>query len=119
MAAIDKYDSDIILDRALTKLHEECKAGFPAPQNCRLELIILMNYLDTIAVGIKKKLYDEDLVKSFMESIINEHMKEIIDGKLLAMSGGNPSDFDHICELRTSWRAKCRRAVPAFDERPG
>lgn len=105
MSAIEKYDSDIILDRALLNLRAARIAGFKEPADCKMDLLIVMNYLDTIALGIDKKLYDDDLVRTFMESIIKEHMREFVDDGLLVKSGANPSDFKSICELYKKWES--------------
>ena len=62
-----------------------------------------MNYLETMAIGINQGMYIEAMVRDFMEPIIREHVREIVEDKLLQQISADPKDFEHIFALDKRW----------------
>lgn len=104
---IGKYDHDPVLDRSLRRMARARDTGRleSHPRDYRLDIVAVLNYLETLAIGIKQGLYIEALLQDFMEPIIKEHITEVIEKKLLEKIDSNPEDFEHIFVLNKKWES--------------
>jgi hypothetical protein len=112
LAACDRYDTDPVLDRVSNRIskgfHDEDLANNPKDYN--LDMLTLFNYLESIAIGVSKGLYDKGL---YDKKIVTDQLGPIIIGYVddLILSGvtgwDNPAeDFDHLMKLYHEWKAK-------------
>jgi len=67
----DRYDTDRLLDHAARRLSEavDDKSLEREPDKYRYDLESLLNYFETISIGVKKGLYDEDIVRDQLERV--------------------------------------------------
>jgi hypothetical protein len=114
LAACDRYDCDPVLDLICRRLAEARESGDLAanPRKYRLDLYSILNYLESIAIGVRRGLYHSAVVKDYMKPIIIGCHEEYIVSGLVAraappipVSGaGNPAeDFDKMIALVTKW----------------
>lgn len=114
LAACDRYDCDPVLDATCRRLAEARESGDLAanPQKYRLDLYSILNYLESIAIGVRRGLYHHEVVKDYMRPIIvGCHEEYILSGLVLralpatpVAGAGDPSDdFDKMIELVAKW----------------
>jgi hypothetical protein len=72
LAACSRYESDAVIERCVRNLRtaRRHRTFDDAPLEFQQDAIVVLNYLDTLAIGIRQKLYNERLAK--------DHTKEII-----------------------------------------
>jgi hypothetical protein len=82
--ACERYDTDPVLDRCCQALARAKDSGDLTlnPQTYRVEIFTVLNYLESIAVGVDGKFYVEHIVKSYMEPIFRGYIKQYIDSGL-------------------------------------
>jgi len=105
---VQKYDHDPILDRALRRLARarDGKLLSANPIVYRMDIFVVLNYLETMAIGIRQGLYIEPMVRDFMEPIVKDHIDEFVHGGLIKAIGVDQADFEHICDLAKKWAQK-------------
>jgi hypothetical protein len=72
----------------------------------RLDIVAVMNYLETIAIGVKQEMFIAEMVRDFMEHIAVFHVDEMREGAIFEKIGVKPSGFEHIIELTNEWKPK-------------
>lgn len=77
ITACDRYDTDPILDRCCLALVKARKDGLleGKPQDYRIEIFTILNYLEGIAIGVEQGLYVEEIAKSYMEPILKAYVE--------------------------------------------
>ena len=107
---VSKYDHDPVLDRALrrTARARDSKLLFTNTMDYRTDIVAVMNYFETIAIGIKQGMFIEEMVRDFMEPIVKSHIDEIEKEKLFEKIAADPDYFEHICELNEGWKPKSK-----------
>jgi hypothetical protein len=105
---VSKYDHDPVLDRALRRMARarDAKLFYVNVHDYRMDLFAVLNYLETIAIGLQQGLFIEAMVRDFMEPIVKSHINEVMREKLFEKLGADPDDFGHICALNESWKPK-------------
>lgn len=109
LAACDRYDTDPILDRATNRianaLDDEILAK--APEYFSLDIEILFNYFESIAIGVSRDLYDKDIVSEQLKSIIVEHVEDLIESGICSRISGWENvreEYDHTMKLYDEWQ---------------
>lgn len=76
IAACDRYDVDPVLDRCCLALAKGRKDGSleEHPEDYRIEMFTVLNYLEGIAIGVEQGLYVDVIAKSYMEPIFKGYV---------------------------------------------
>jgi len=108
LRACDKYDTDSVINQALVKLRDVRDADELAknPRPYRLEITIVMNYLEGMAIGIEQGMYDPRIVRDHLEPIIRDHVKEFLDRDMVKRLEMESDDFSRLKRLIESWDQK-------------
>ena len=72
----------------------------------RLEFLTVLNFLDAIAIGVKQKLYDKDLVKDHMQAIIARNIDDYLDSPAGRKAGCTQEFYGRLIALHKEWIAK-------------
>jgi len=78
LIACDRYDTDLLLDRAARRLLTAPESLGDDPSKYRFDLESLLNYFETIAIGVRSKLYDENIVRDQLERIFLKKVKQYL-----------------------------------------
>src|SRR5271154_3111276 len=110
LEVVSRYDNDPVMDRALRRMARGRDNGtlLTNPRDYRLDIVAVLNYLETIAIGIKQQMYIADMVRDFMEPIVASHIDEIRNSQMIQKIGLETDDFGHIFELAESWKPKAQ-----------
>jgi hypothetical protein len=111
LAACDRYDTDPVLDAVARRLADSYDDGSIAanPKEHRVDLYSIFNYFESIAIGVSRGQYDEDIVKDQLSPIIIDH----VDGYILSgitgwargpVSGDEEEYFNHTMRLYRKWK---------------
>lgn len=105
---VGRYDHDPILDQALRRMARARDTGelYTDPHGHRMDIIAVLNYLETLAVGVSQGIYLEEMVRDHMEEIIRDHLQEAVEHKFLEKIGCGREGFGHIFALSTGWVQK-------------
>jgi hypothetical protein len=107
----NRYDCDTVLAEALNELHKAKKErviGKDADPNIpggkiyelRQPVVTLLNYLDSLAIGIEQEVYDPDMIEDHMKSIILTHCHEWLRADMLERLDLKATDFLHLGRLQ-------------------
>jgi hypothetical protein len=74
-----------------------------------LDLCNVLNYLEGIGIGINEGLYDKDIVRAYLGTIIVGTVEEYITSGIAARAErdgvrSDPDEFARITELAKEWR---------------
>ena len=105
---VSRYDHDPVLDRALRRMARARDSGalFSETKLYRTDIVAVMNYFESIAIGLHQEIFIVEMVRDYMESIFRSHIEEIEREKIFEKIGSDPNDFEHICALNSSWKPK-------------
>ena len=105
MQIIGRYEECPVLERALRRMARARDKGDLATNVMvyRLDIVALLNYLETIAMGTEQGLYIKELVEDYMEPIITFHIEETVRLDLLKGLEAEQKDFQHVFRLKKSW----------------
>ncbi|WP_147270244.1 MULTISPECIES: DUF4760 domain-containing protein [Rhodopseudomonas] len=116
MEIIARYEECPVLERCLRRMARARDKGDLATnvKAYRLDIVALLNYLESMAMGMEQGLYIKALIEDYMEPIISFHVEETITLKLLDGLEAKPEDFQHLFELKKRWDdAKLRKEEEA------
>jgi hypothetical protein len=105
LAACDRYDLDPVLDACSRRLAEVRNSG-DLQNNVkayRLDIFSVLNYLESIAIGIEQGLYDKKLVREYMEPIFVGCIEEYVTSGVLKPIGFEPVDFSKSVAICKEW----------------
>jgi hypothetical protein len=113
--ACERYDTDSILDRCCQKLAAARDTGdlVASPKSYRVEIFTILNYLESIAIGVEGGFYVKDIVKSYMEPIFRGYVEEYIESGLVKkadiLDDAKPEDYyEKVVALCKSWTEPTR-----------
>ena len=74
-----RYDCEIVLDEALRRLGAAREAA-PLAKNASniSDATTVLNYLDSLAIGIGQKLYIEELARDHVEALVRHHVEQYL-----------------------------------------
>lgn len=82
--ACDRYSSDPILHEVARRVWEASAKGTDYTDTDRIEVhdvMIMMNYLEVLAIGVRQGLYVEAIVRDFHEGIVDKMVKVFLRGE--------------------------------------
>lgn len=100
LTVVDRYDFDPILDACLKGLRAAREAK-SAP--VRGDVITVLNYLESIAIGIEQGVYDEKLAKEHMEYIVVKTYERYLGPGAAKIADLNPVNYIPLTRLYTKW----------------
>jgi hypothetical protein len=108
LEVVSRYDHDPVLDRALRRLARarDSKMLLTDTMRYRMDIVAVMNYFESIAIGLHQEIFIAEMVRDYMEPIFRSHIEEIEREKLFEKIGADPKDFEHICALNNSWKPR-------------
>jgi hypothetical protein len=120
LATCSRYESDVVIERCVRRLRGVYDAGTYPQQALRLkhELVMVLNYLDSIAIGFEQQLYLEDMAKDHIASIVRMYYEQYMDRANLKALGIDPNNYSSLYQLAEKWG----KPVPGFradDNRAG
>jgi hypothetical protein len=105
LAACDRYDTDPVLDRVTNRLANALHDGSLAknPKDFSVDVLGLLNYFESIAIGISRGLYDKDIVRDMLKPIVIAHVDDLIVSGITGWTRPE-EDFDHLMGLYKEWK---------------
>jgi hypothetical protein len=107
LAACDRYDTDTVLDKVTNRIADALDDGslVANPKHFSVDILSLFNYLESIAIGVSRGLYDKEIVADMLKPIVVGHVDDLL---LTDITGWkNPTgDFDHLMKLYREWKAQ-------------
>ncbi|MBL8557945.1 MAG: DUF4760 domain-containing protein [Hyphomonadaceae bacterium] len=113
-----KYDSDSVIVESTRSLRRARNSGDIRAKTSkfRSEIVSLLNYLDLIAIGIRRGLFSEEIARDHMESIVIGEFDFYVASGLAAkvethdpLSRINLADYDTLKWLRDRWSKPASR----------
>jgi len=100
-----RYDIDPVLDSSLHRLWAAKQAGELDGNLSRFfpDIATVLNYLDSIAVGIEQNLYIEGLARDHIESIVKRHVAQYLEGDGPSRAGINAEHYKSLIVLCKRW----------------
>jgi len=107
LAICDRYNFDPILDasaRRVSPILDPNSDFRKASANYKSDVVTVLNYLDSLAVGITQGLYIEALARDHTERILCAHYDELLGpSKIVTIQGVDVKDFQSLKELAEKW----------------
>lgn len=106
LSACDRYDTDPIIDGSLREIRLLLKDPQSAENGLlKLPTTTVLNYLDSIAVGIEQGLYIESLARDHLKAIVIKHTDDYLRDESVARKIGlNPANFSTLTAMATRWK---------------
>ena len=108
--ACEKFDSDPILTVAAknirNRMHNEHYSGQDVYNDCA----VLLNYFDSLAIGVEQGLYYEDIVRDHYETVVVGLYDDLLVGAEKPTRLG-PADFPSLANLVGKWSRRTTRFV--------
>lgn len=107
LAACNRYESDPIIERCVRTLRlAQANGDFTRnPDHYQHDVVMILNFLDSIAIGIQQDLYDEKLARDHTESIVLYYQDLYLDPSTAKQLDIKPErDYQRLCELGNGWR---------------
>jgi len=100
LRACDRYSYDPVLEAACERIWGASDQGtnYGKPEVSRRDMVVVLNYLDSLAVGIQQDLYIEQLLKDHLSVIVEEHVRDFLDSGLIKKEG-----YEALLSLRAKW----------------
>jgi hypothetical protein len=115
LEACNRYHIDPTIRQSLATLraaHQQNKFVGNEP-SYRVDIVSLLNHLDSIAIGIYQGLYVEGLARDHIQAIVQLHLNEYLRNGVPKRIGIDPHDYRHLLALEARWTAISR---PHFRE---
>lgn len=115
LAVCSRYESDLTIERCVRRLRRpfDDLSLFANPGSFKHELVMVLNYLDTIALGIHQNLYDESLARDHIGPIVLDYGR-LLNLETFSRLGKNLDDYHCLTRLVQRWRER----ELAFKDRP-
>jgi hypothetical protein len=108
LSICSRYESDVVLERCVKTLRDaQTRKEFGAnPKVYFHEVVMVLNWLDTIAIGIKQGLFEEKLARDHTESIVKHYKNTYLTPNVLSALEIDSSDFQQLAAMADDW---CRK----------
>ena len=107
LAVCSRYEADVVVERCVRELRHVEGADFKKdPLKFKHEVIIVLNYLDQIAIGIDQKVYDEDMIRDHMEPIFAHYRKMYLNNELMSALGKDVDDYKSLYRMTDRWNSR-------------
>jgi hypothetical protein len=110
-----QYETNIVLHLCLIRIATGRLSGDldVRPERYRSHLTCVLNYLESIDIGIDQGLYQEEIAWDHLEAIVRGHVQRYIDTGVIQRAGMDPQNFRRIIAMRDRWS----QARPRFRRR--
>jgi hypothetical protein len=102
-----RMDTDPLLDKTTLRIWEQSQGGtnYDDLLPVRRDIINLLNYLDSIAVGIGQGFYVEEVARDHLESIYRKAVGEFLTEERARRLDLHTRDYDHLIVLAARWKS--------------
>lgn len=116
LAACERYDLDPLLDQICRTLADARDDGSleKDPRKYRIEIFSILNYLESIAIGVDRGLYDNSVVYDLMEPIMKGYVEEYLDTGLAQRAERDPP----VASVEDLSFSRMRRMVADWPPKP-
>jgi hypothetical protein len=101
-----KYEFSEVVSAAAKKIKAVYKAGSkPSDEQCNeisIDVNIVLNYLDGIAIGVKQGLYIEDLARDHLKEIVGFYTDKVLHE--CDRFNLNANDFHFLTGMNAKWK---------------
>lgn len=104
LTACERYDFDPVLDQARRNLIDVVNTGefkeFPKPFES--DVYTILNYLEQLAIGAKKGVYNKQIIEDYLKEIAVEHVRDLIESDVarkLDVDDNTFSEIKRLCEI--------------------
>ena len=106
IAISDRYDIDPVLDFRLRRIARARVNGSldTRPLDFRADIRTVLNYLDSLAVGITQDLYIESLAKEHNRAVLVGTVAQYLDNGGAAKYGMNIDNYSTLMALYERWK---------------
>jgi hypothetical protein len=98
IAACGRYDIDPVIETISKRLWDASRAGVDYSKVDPRDCICILNYFDSLAIGIRQNLYIEEIVKDHNGLVISKAVELFIKGELVPAEG-----YRHLMALYDKW----------------
>jgi hypothetical protein len=106
LAACSRYESDATVERCVKDLRVAHISGGMVnltPQEHQHQAVVVLNFLDTIAIGVEQGLYLDPLARDHMESIVRTWTDFLLEPKAATALGIERRDYGCLVKLAKRW----------------
>jgi type II secretory pathway pseudopilin PulG len=110
LSECNRYDSDPVIHEATVKLweHRLGRSGTPDPRVLKPYAATILNYLDSLAIGVNQGLYIDALIKDHMAEIVRYHVANHLNDAFAAACELNRNDYLAVLAMERGWSALVR-----------
>jgi hypothetical protein len=109
LEACEKYETAATIVSASRKLRVAITTGTIDSESVeyRVDAMVMLNYLEGIAIAVAQGFYLKDIVRIQLEPIIDFYIKELLKNNARALKIGiRPDDFDQLQGLLDRWKTQ-------------
>jgi hypothetical protein len=105
LATCEKYDLDPFLDKNLRTLRDahDDDSFRRDPTPYRSEVLTVLNYFESIAIGVQRDLYDVAIIRDHFSQIFQDHFLEYFGPNAPKMDWLTLEDFELFRRLCEDW----------------
>jgi hypothetical protein len=105
LAACNRYESDAIIEGCVRRLREaQNRKEFEGKEkDFQQDIVMVLNYLDTIAIGVQQGLYDENLAWDHTEAIVRKWHDSLLTPDTARAADISLRDYDRLCKMAKRW----------------
>ena len=101
LAACQRYDFDPVIEAATARIWEASNKGTDYRSNVeRRDIVVLLNYLDGLAIGIDQDLYIDQIVKDHLAPMFEHATVCLLDTQIVSITG-----FERVKQTHLRWTA--------------
>lgn len=99
LRACERYDFDPVIESASKRLYDNSDEGKDYARAEKRDMVVLLNYLDGLAIGIEQELYVEDLIHGHLGLIVTKCVERFLLSGLV-----NSDGYESLLELNSRWK---------------
>jgi hypothetical protein len=105
LSACDRYDTDPVIDRSLRNLATARADGSleNTPRLYKSDITTVLNYFDSVAIGIEQGLYIDALARDHIEGILKTHFNQYLGPSFRKETEINQEHFQRLNLLYQRW----------------
>jgi hypothetical protein len=114
LEACEKYETVISLVYSAKKIRKGLHSGLIdiESENYRADAMVILNYLEGIAIAAAQGFYKENIVRFQLEPIVDVYVRELLKNNGRAIKIGlSTDDFDQLQGLLERWKKQPLRRV--------
>lgn len=97
----NEYERNQVIEGAARNIFEAKRSQSWNDPRLSRDATIILNYLDSVAIGVNQGLYIENLAKDHLQYIVKEHVNVfLVQGNNLGLSR---SHYEKLCEMHEKW----------------